>query len=551
MMPHPGGPMGLLLSLVAASLAAAPALHAGDHADLVPVDGRFGHDTLWQSYLRYFEPELLPADDAPPAMCATSLLAAMEAEWDAFSAPEQERILARVAPGVGAIHPRVPERSPPVAWSAAPPPPQEACFGEEAYGKAQVLKGTHFQLEYQANTISADVAADLLVELDATYELQVGQLGWRVPTGSDRWLIPFYVVPGNQASAFTTIYGCGGQQVPYIVAYSGSFFDDRWWRSMAAHEFNHAAQWGYGYAIEFWWWEATATYMQEYAHPDLDEWAPYITGYTDQPYVSLSASDTADLDVFWHMYGMAIWNFWIDENYGGLPTILAMWDASQGAPGMNYGLTQGEMMEDVGLDFDQVYAGFVAANTVMDYRERAEMPDVDLEDTVNDLPADGASGLDAPQAYGQNYWRFDLRKPTGDRTDLEVVFTGDEPANWLVQLVGASADQVETVVEMEVDGTAGTARLEGYGDYEQVFLVVSPRKETTGTFGFSWSAKGEPSLGTEDADAAEAADELAALDGDTLESGGCGCDTSAPASVGWLGALGAVAVARRRRGIPA
>lgn len=545
--------MALLLSLVAASLAAAPAHPVAGHQDVVPVNGAFGHDLLWRSYLRFYEPELLPPDDLPPPLCSTALVSALQAEWDAFTPAEQARIAARVAPGLGTLRPTFPARAAaPVAQAAgaSPPPPNEVCWGDQAFGKAQILRGEHFQVEYLPNTISSGEAEDLLAELDATYALQVEDLGWRAPEGASRWLIPFYVVESGAASAYTTINPCDGDDLPYIVANSGSFFDDEWWQDMAAHEFNHAIQFGYGSAVEFWWWEATATYMQEYAYPAHNEWVPYITGYTEQPFQALSASDQADYNVFWHMYGMAIWNFWIDENHGGLPTILAMWEASEGKGNAYYDLTQQEMMADVGLEFGEVYSGFVAANTVMDYAEGDAMPEIDLEDVVTDLPADDASDASAPHAYGQNYWRFDLKPPTGKKTDLELTFTGDEPANWLVQLIGAGADELKTVIEVPIEGSTGTAVLEDYADYGQVFLVVSPRKDASGTFSYSWSAKGVEPLVPEDTGTPpeeEEAEEPVPTDAVALESGGCGCAVSTPGATAWPGALAALALLSRRR----
>jgi len=64
--------------------------------------------------------------------------------------------------------------------------------------------------------------------------------------------------------------------MPYSVAGRGSFYGGSWFMDMAAHEFNHASQFAYGFGHQFWFWEATATYVEEFVYPTHDGWAPYV-----------------------------------------------------------------------------------------------------------------------------------------------------------------------------------------------------------------------------------------------------------------------------------
>jgi MYXO-CTERM domain-containing protein len=539
----------MLSILLASSVFAAPAV-APIHDHAAELAQPFGHDLLWRAYLRFFEPEALAPDDLPPPICATALVEALKQEWDSFDADERARITRHVAPflpDLRAEMPQVHAVSAPVNGMA--PPPTQVCWGSFLSNR---IEGAHFSVEWETGTLSQSEAESLLDELELSYAVQVDQLGWRAPEGSEQFLMPFYVVDGFSASAYTTVNYCDGRYLPYVVAYSGSFFGGTWWMDMQTHEFNHASQWGYGSAIEFWWWEATATYMQEYVYPSHNEWAPYITGYADQPWVAMSASDQQDYEIFWHMYGMAIWNFWIDENFGGVDTILAMWDYSLGQGGY-YNLDQQEMLTAAGQDFPTVYKGFTAANTVMTYAEQSWFGSVRLVDDESDLPADGApSTTERPEAFGQNYIRFNLPAPDPDKDAFEFTFTGAEPANWLVQIVGTGTSEIKTIVEIPVEGSTGVGRLENYGDYGQVFVVVSPRKDDPGSYDYSWSARaveGEPDAPAGDTGVG-AGDGTGTGDSPDVvaSASGCGCATDgAGALAGWTTVAGALLALRRRR----
>ena len=91
------------------------------------------------------------------------------------------------------------------------------------------------------------------------------------------------LVPRNNsyAGAYTTVEYCSGSGcMPYIVAYSGSFNSGNWWKTMACHELNHAIQFSYGFSHEFWWWEATATWIEEYVYPSFNDWADMTYVYS-------------------------------------------------------------------------------------------------------------------------------------------------------------------------------------------------------------------------------------------------------------------------------
>ncbi len=501
---------------------------------------QLSHDALWGAYLHHFEPQAAPADALPP-LCATVLVETLKQRWSEFSEAEQARITSHVAPFL-------PSLTAPLKPRAAAAGARQPCWGGYLDNERQ---SDHFSVEWDNGTISSSEVDVLLTELEFSYQVEVADLGWREPDGMNAFLLTVYVINQASAAAYTTVSQCGNVNMPYVVANDGSFFNDVWWKDMVAHEFNHASQFGYGDDLEFWFWEATATYVQESVYPAHNEWAPYITGYSDQPYMAMSASDQADDAIFWHMYGMAIWNFWLDENYGGVATIQDIWSYSDSI-GDSYSVTQQEALAGIGVDFAEAFKGFTAANTVMDYAEHAWFPVIRPQIEVEDLPADGStSSFTEPEAYGSNYIRFDVDPPTWEKTDLLFTFVGDEPANWLVQIVGANDNHVEVVVEVELLESEGVGRLANYGDYDQLYAVASPRKDAPGTFGFSWAAEGAiPIGGTEPEEEETPEDGTGPITVEGESGGGLfGCAaTGGTTGLPGLGALLALLALRRRSG---
>ena len=201
----------------------------------------------------------------------------------------------------------------------------------------------------------------------------------------------------------------------------------------------------------------------------------------------------------------------------------------------------GDAVDALGYDWDEAYEGFIAANTVMDYLEGDDMPTTKIEDKVTSFPASGGSSSDhEPEGYGQNYIRIKTTGATEAAPNLLVNFTGDSSSDWLVELVGTDGGTVVETFVMPVDDT-GVGELEFYrfGDYEYVWLVVSPLGKTTKSYSYEWEI-----------DAVEGSGELDTGDGGGDAAGGCACSAGGGGSkglLGWSWIVLFVAVIRRRR----
>lgn len=551
-----------MLYLLVAAAAAAPTPIAaavpgpGGHAPTTRLSAS-AHDALLTRFRAFTSPdhqaELAAVGHGD---CLTELMLDLEAHWGLFTDAERAEITHALAPEKHDLFA-------PLAARMAPPPPDgtDSCVGQQ---RANRVVGDHFVVEWDSG-IDEGQANDFLDALEYAYDVEIDELGWRAPDGDTRYLMPAYVQAGNYAGAYTTVRSCGGFQTPYIVAYAGSFSAGNWYETMALHEFNHASQFGYGYAFEFFWWEATATYIEEQVLPNSNWWSTYVVGYTDNPQMAMAAFSQSDQDVFYHMYGMAIWGFYLDEHQGGADLVRQTWEEAS-RQGGQYSYTQEDVLTDLGYDYDAAYADFVARNAALDYREHRYMRAVDQVESINSLPANGASeSRTAPQGYGQNYIRFNSSAGDGDST-LVVHFHGGGSVPWLAELAEVNGNSVVRAVVGDIGARTGEGdvRIDHFGDND-VILIVSPLQDDDNDYTYTWEAELIPA--TEDTGGGNGGEDTGeggngGGDGDGGGNGGdtgevkvslpgCGCASGGGALPSLAGvALGLAVLAGRRRPAP-
>lgn len=536
----------MIFFALGAAFAASPSL-LDFQADL---EGDLSADALFVDFQRFFEPERLDLKDQLSSQrwhCGTTLILELQKHWQQFTLEQQER-----------MRPYVPERPPPGTLgrgedeSTQMAAPTETCF--DAYpsrrpswagdGENRIVT-EHFSVEWDGNAISESKAQNFADALEHSWEVEFEELGWRPPARSGQWLTLAYVSGGNYAGAVTSVENCGGEYIPYIVAGKSAFSQGTWYQDMAGHELNHASQFSYGYGHEFYFWESTATWIEEYLYPNHNAWSPYITGYSEAPYLAINKSSQQDQDIFYHMYGMAIFNFYLDEYVGGPELVEELWEYSR-SNGTQYDLWIGSVLEDEGFDWSEIYDGFIAANAVMDYDESAYFPAVARVDSVNSFPAEGGnSGADKPEGYGQNYIRIRTGKASDEFPDLSVTFDGADAVEWSVQLVGELDGTVADVVRVDVVEGQGSAVYPDFGDFDNVWMVVSPLTTKTKSYSYAWEM--DLTNATPDSD-----DTGSVGGGDQETPAGCACSASAEASTSswwWLPIVGLlVPWSIRRRG---
>ncbi len=492
-------------------------------------------------------------------ICLTGLVRELKDSWQLFEPSDQERMASVLAPwGNGTLSvlgPRA-EQEPP------PPPPatqDEPCFGRQS---SNYLLTDHFSVEWE-NGVSESTAEHFAESLEYSWQREVDELGWNRPLGTDTYPMLAYIAHDDgSAGAYTSVDRCDGDYVPYIVAYSGSWYSTSWAEDMAAHEFAHTIQFSTSYALEFWYWEASAIWMEEQVYPTHNTWSYYVDAYNDTPWIGLNASSQRSYDIFYHMYGAAIFNFFLDNWYDGHDTVKGMWDYAETRGGY-YSIPVWDNVEGIGLDFEEVFEGFLAANTVMDYDEQSAFSPIDIHQAITSLPASGESGTsDEPESLGQNYIRFD--DSLGGGGDLRVTFQGEAgPSEWFAVLVSTQNGAVAETVRLDLDGNHEG---EGWIEFQDgdVYLVVAPwdhdaegphfNWDSAPSYAYSWQAElgdaGDPEDPEDPNDTGyDKNDDLPATPGDGAGVGmpGCGCASGGQVGSGALLALlGLMGLARRR-----
>lgn len=524
-----------------------------------PADASFVRTNLLDRFQQAF-----PLDGGPAAAeaprCLTPLVAELKANWHLFTPEEKRRMTSILTPWKDDLLAPIPE-SPSYATSTF------SCLGQQG---AYQLRDEHFSVEWNETSLN-DEAAEFLDSLDYAWTVEIDTQGWTPPTGYEDYpILAFVEDEDSYAGAYTSVEYCRSVgYVPYIVAYSGSFHYGTWHEDMAAHEFNHASQFSTAWGPEMWWWEATATYWEENVYPSHNSWDEYITGYTRYPWLGMNSTDDNDYELFYHMYGMAIMGFLLDNHFGGPDLVRDTW-LHAGRSSADYGeLTLERMLTGMDYEWTDVLYTFMAAATVMDFDEYRSFPDVQIEDTIRELPATGAPSRSShePQSLGQNFFRFD--GSLGDAgLPLQVSFDGDDGPEWHALLVAVSDHSVLEIVPIATDSSGvGTGSIEFQGD--DLYLVVSPQDpDATGnsynwtradTWSYTWSASlddGSDDTGSDDTDDPQ---DTAPNDTGTPDSepdgkkiaGGatCGCSAgSAPSSLfaGWALLPALILLGRRR-----
>jgi MYXO-CTERM domain-containing protein len=487
-------------------------------------------------------------------MCLTGLIQELEASWHLLEPGERAEITENLAPFKDDLfEPLVPTPSPPSAAT-------ESCWGTQ---KDHVLNSAHFSVQWDEGLITLAQAQAFSDSLEESWAVEVDELGWREPQGSNLYLMLVMVenLGGSGAGAYTTVDSCGMGRLPYVVANTGSFSAGSWYKTMACHELHHAIQYSYGFAHEFWWWEATSTWVEDLVYPFANDWAGALYMFAQTPYIGMNAfaGNSNNQELFWHTYGMGIWGMYLDQHVGGNELVRETWEAVLGMT-CQYCAWMPDVIEDIGHDFDELMAGFMAHTSMMDYRDRVMLTDATRSDTVRSLPSTGESGSNRPQSLGMNIIEFDADAGRSGH-ELEVSFDGASGADrWVAVLsVGDNTLEEYTAFELDEDG-AGVAWIPFDGS-AAAHLIVSPVYASAQGYNYSWRSADDFSYvwsaqlveagsgddtGTDEAGEEDPFYVPPALSPEDDAKSGCGCSSAPSGSMAWL-VLGLIGLVGRRR----
>ncbi len=334
----------------------------------------------------------------------------------------------------------------------------------------QVAFSEHFALHWGVEFESVDRVDEILTLLEDTWTLQVEEWGMLPPT-TDRY---FNVYLGSTGDNMPSDLGVAGYYdvddlgSPMVVL--GNYVTDSWSiaKTTIPHEFFHAVQHRTGSYTQFadrWYWEASATWVEQEVLPSHPSHADFLFGYALRPYLPLAHFElysSGNIEEY-HPYGAFIVLQFLTEHGQQNTDVVASWmtptdtekpigwwhDHLDGQD-----LSLGSMLSDfsahnVFWDYEDsvIYetqvASYVTSDPMLDERVVGTLS---IEDTAPQTPA----GL-RPGAFGYNCWTLDT--PVSSMTEatdtIELWFDGTtvgdhfNAVDWRLQVVYKNRDGIQ------------------------------------------------------------------------------------------------------------
>lgn len=377
----------------------------------------------------------------------------------------------------------------PTSGSDLPPPPEatESCNASAPNEQ----ESDHFVVKWGPSYNGAAVD-DVLTAMEGARAMFVEELGYQEPHGIDgSWKLPVFI--GSSGGGMPTI-GWSGGYTTLCTDHPGAYIvlsqDITSWEFTAdvgPHELYHAVQFGYGggMMIEGWYWEASATWSEDLAYPDLNGYVWFLTEYTSQPHLALATENGS------HEYGMFIFPMAIEEFVDdGIHVMRKIWEQ----PGSGHiPDAMGAILESGhGTTFDDAFAVFAARSSVMeDFEDGALFNQPSRVAQEDDYPASGAEVADyPPQAYGSNFIELDAPEADPPYTKLRFEFDGGGESSWILGALrhrAGEGDNRTVVGSVDGDGKAVLELIDFGTLYDGAVIGVS----WTGTGSsppYSWTA---------------------------------------------------------------
>jgi hypothetical protein len=282
-----------------------------------------------------------------------------------------------------------------------------------------------------------------------------------------------------------------------MTQYGGSIWDNL--RVTVVHEYMHVVQMGMNAQTSSWWMENCATWSEDQAYDESNQYVGYLRSYFARPWIGLRTADGA-----WE-YACMIWPTYLGERFG-VPIVRDIWfyDA------INTNLTTA--FDNTIAAYNAAYNWDLAANEWArwnyytcdradgnHYSEGGSWRDatcmwVNFDGSINTYPQTDVHPSTGkwPQGLGTNYTRF---KPQTGSTDnhLTVTFTGLNACEYNFQLffirkfAGESVFE-EYVVPIDASGHA-TFELNRWNETDNVHMGVELKRACgSGGKDFSYSA---------------------------------------------------------------
>ena len=258
-------------------------------------------------------------------------------------------------------------------------------------------------------------------------------------------------------------------------------------RVTIAHEFHHAIQFGYYAKFDgSWWQESTSTWMEEVAYPHIDDYLQYLRYFLSEPQRALNSGRPREL----HLYGSAIFSFFLDQRYGRELNRL-IWEelGQRKSVHLDHFDRVIRQVEPGGLGV--VMGEFAVWNYFTNNRYRGEyyaeadkypfVPTRDIAVAAETIVRD-TSLVDAT---GSVYLRLEPQLRAGG---VDLFFDANQGA-WRRHLLLVGPDSVSVQLVSEP-----TVRVTGWDQFDEIVLVATSAERTGLAYQHLFTAQFDPDL---------------------------------------------------------
>lgn len=249
-------------------------------------------------------------------------------------------------------------------------------------------------------------------------------------------------------------------------------------RVTVAHEYNHILQFGYDLFEDLWMFESSATWVEDYVYPDIDDYLNYLPAFSKTPQTPLTGEEI-------EIYAEAVWNHWLSSRYG-TAVVRDAWAGSRSADPRSFAPAAYEAAIRAlgGGSFSQEFGEFAAAtaewkSAPLSFPDAAEYPS---------MRRDGSLGAKSRKLTLDNTsYRLYNVEPSGASARLQV--KAPEGIRSTIALVGRTGPDDSGAVTVRTKflpkGGRGSVQIDGLTGFERVTALVingDPRRNRNGSY---------------------------------------------------------------------
>lgn len=358
-------------------------------------------------------------------------------------------------------------------------------FGKEAPGSP--VCNENFCVHWTSNPANAPASEAFLGQvvdaLNTSYAVENGTLGWRRAKADGKRGERKGRGGQGQLDVYITnlgkrLYGyaapdpgqSGARRHAYLVLdnnYTG--FPSAPLPSLqvtAAHEYNHILQFAHDVFQDVWLFESTATWVEEYVYPDINDYLNYLPSFAKAPDKPMTGNKIK-------IYAEAVWNHWLSARYG--PGVVRdTWTATMKGvkpPHLATAAYTKAIKQNGGASFSQDFGDFAAASA--EWRSSPAFPD---SQAYPDVRRRGTAGAKGKKVVLDNtsYRLADVKNRGADPVTLKV--KAPRKVTSSISLVGrsgpADAGTVTVATKHLQKGSKGSVTLSNPAAFDRITAVI-------------------------------------------------------------------------------